>query len=309
MWKDFFYFSKGQRIGIIVLIIFIFCAFVLNFILPSFFTNVEPDGKTFISEAENFKRSLASRDSLRQLAWKNKYEKMYENYKSGNYHNEQIKYTLFHFNPNKADSLTFIKLGLNSYTASNILKYRNKGGMFKTKESFSKVYGISPVKYKELESYIEIDEKQVVKTDSVVKIIPEIKKVEIVELNSADTTELMKVKGIGRGYAKGIMRYRKALGGFYSVEQLREIYGMTAENFEKIRNFCKINADLIQKINVNTASIDRLNAHPYLNFYQSKSIYELRRNKGRLKNVLDLKNLVELSSEDLTKVQPYLSFE
>ena len=76
-----------------------------------------------------------------------------------------------------------------------------------------------------LEPYIQINQKK----DSV-SIKPEPKKNIIVELNSADTTLLMQVKGIGRGYAKGIIRFRGLTGGFVSIEQLKEIYGMRPEN-------------------------------------------------------------------------------
>ncbi|MDO9154771.1 MAG: helix-hairpin-helix domain-containing protein [Paludibacter sp.] len=305
MWKDFFYFSKSQRFGILILIVLIFVFILINAFMPVFFPSSEPDGKAFITEVESFKRNLVSRDSLRQLAWKNKWEKAYEKTGKDNYEQKPHAYSLFPFNPNIIDSATYVQLGLTSKVASNILKYRNKGGFFKTKESFSKVYGISDLKFKELEPFIRIDEKSIVKTDTT-EIF---KTAVIVELNAADTTELMKVKGIGRGYAKGIVRYRKMLGGFYSVEQLTEIYGMTSENYEKISSFCTVNNDLIDKIAVNTASIERLNAHPYLNFYQAKAIYELRRRKGKIKSVADFKNLTELSAENITNIQPYLNFD
>jgi competence ComEA-like helix-hairpin-helix protein len=119
----------------------------------------------------------------------------------------------------------------------------------------------------------------------------------------------MQVKGIGRGYAKGIVRFRRETGGFISVEQLREVYGMSPENFERIRSSCTVNIDLVRKINVNTATVERLNAHLYLNFYQSKAIYELRRKKGKLNGMTDLKGLSEFKPEDLSKIQPYLTFE
>jgi len=84
---------------------------------------------------------------------------------------------------------------------------------------------------------------------------------------------------------------------------------MRPENLEKIRPFCTINTALIQKLKVNIASAQRLDAHPYINFYQAKAIYELRRNKGKLHDINDLKVLTELTSDDLIKLKPYLSFE
>lgn len=307
MWKDFFYFSKSQRTGIIVLVILILFTLALNFLLPYLYTFKEPDGTLYLSEANEFKQHLQSRDSLRRLAWEEKYKKEFNRkYPS---HTTEATYALFSFDPNKADSITFLRLGLRNYVASNILKFRNRGGVFKTKESFSKVYGMSPEKYKELEPYIIIALEAGLKKDSV-KTSAKTKPLNvIVELNSADTTQLMQVYGIGRGYAKGIIRFRQQTGGFVSVNQLRELYGMSEANFAKISPNCTVNTALVQKIKVNTASVEKLNAHPYLSFYQAKAIYELRRNKGKLKNIQDLKMLEEMSSEQLAKIEPYLSFE
>ena len=93
------------------------------------------------------------------------------------------------------------------------------------------------------------------------------------------------------------------------MDQLGEIYGMNQQNLELIRPFCCVNRDLVRKIRVNIASVERLKSHPYLNFYQSKAIYELRRKKGKLKAVTDLNVLPEFTPESLAKINPYLSFE
>lgn len=312
MWKDFFYFSKGQRIGIIVLIVLIVLVLVINYLLPLFFPATQQDGTAFLKEAERFKKSLVSRDSILQVERQRKNEerllKFQENYKK-NYsfpvYKKAESYSLFTFDPNVADSAAFVRLGLKPFIASNILKYRKAGGRFKTKEDFGKVYGILPAKFKELETYIAIAEIKPLKKEETPTKRTDI----IVELNSADTTLLMQIKGIGRGYAKGIVRFRQQSGGFVSVDQLSEIYGMRPENLERIRPFCKVNPDLIKKINVNMATAERLNAHPYINFYQAKAIYELRRKKGKLSSISDLKYLTEFKSEQLDKIKPYLSFE
>ena len=313
MWKDFFYFSKGQRTGIIVLIILIVLTLIANYSLPLFFPVTEKDGTAFLKEAETFKKSLISRDSLRDVDRQLKYEdrqRMYEekykrNSSSYTTFDKKQNYTLFKFDPNTIDSTTFVRLGLKPFVASNILKYRKNGGKYRTSADFAKVYGITPEKFKELEQYVKIDESKPVKSENLSPKRSDI----IVELNSADTVLLMQVKGIGRGYAKSIVRFRQQTGGFISVDQLSEIYGMRAENMEKIRPFFKVNPDLVQKIKVNFVTAERLKTHPYINFYQAKAIYELRRKKGKLKDISDLKFLPEFTPESLDKIKPYLSFE
>jgi competence ComEA-like helix-hairpin-helix protein len=308
MWKDFFYFSKGQRTAIVVLICLIIITIAIEFLLPYFIPQKEQSKSDFFDEAKRFEQSLVSRDSLRRAQWEQKYDSIFQNDKEF-VKKEAEKYSLFKFDPNTVDSATFVRLGLKPFIASNILKFRSKGGKFRTAESFSKVYGIYPEKFKELEPYIAIAEikqttKDSIKTSSTTKI-----KSIIVELNSADTTELMKVYGLGRGYAKAIVRFRQQTGGFVSVEQLRELYGMSEDNFNKISPNCKVNTELVKKIQINTASVERLNAHPYLNFYESKAIYEFRRRKGKLKNANELAAISELKPETIRKIQPYFSFE
>jgi len=309
MWKDFLYFTKGQRIGIIVLVVLIFIAFATNFFLPFFFPVAEKSDSSFLAEVDAFKKSLVSRDSLTQLERQRLYEARYQKYQSYPSFKKEVAYKLFTFDPNSVDSTTFIRLGIKNYVASNILKYRKKGGQFRNAADFGKVYGINPEKFKELEPYISIQENKLTQTDTLAVKRKVFKQDIIVDLNSADTTLLMQVKGIGRGYAKGIVRFRKSTGGFVTVEQLNEIYGMRPENYEKIRLFCTVNTALIQKIDINTATVERLNSHPYLSFYQAKAIYELRRNRGKLLNMNDLKNLSEFTPQSLEKIQPYLSFK
>ncbi|MFZ4724263.1 MAG: ComEA family DNA-binding protein [Paludibacter sp.] len=309
MWKDYFYFSKGQRVGIIVLIVLIVLVLITNYTLPLFFSEKTNTKNTFISEVEAFKKTLVLRDSMQQLERQRQYEDRFKNYQTYPQYKKDVAYTLFPFDPNTADSSSLCKLGIKPYIASNILKYRAKGGVFRTSADVGKVYGINPDKFKELEPYIRIQQKVPVKVDTVVIKTKQIKQDIIVDLNSADTTLLMQVRGIGRGYAKGIVRFRRETGGFVTVEQLMEVFGMRPDNYDKIKPFCTVNLNLVQKIVVNTATAEKLNIHPYLNFYQAKNIYELRRKRGKLHSINDLNGLDNFSSEDIAKIKPYLSFE
>ena len=311
MWKDFFYFSKGQRIGIVVLFVLILLTIVINYMMPYFFPVQQEDGSKFLTEVEKFKKSLVSRDSLRQVEWQKKseerqreFDEKYHSFPKSNTSKSEDKYSLFTFDPNLLDSAGFVQLGLKPFIAANILKYRKTGGRFKTKEDVGKVYGIKPEKFKELEPYITISEIKPVISEKPVKRTDI-----IVDLNSAETTLLMQVKGIGRGYAKGIVRFRQQSGGFVSVDQLSEIWGMKPENLELIRPYCKVNQDLVQKIKVNTASAERFKTHPYFNFYQAKALYELRRKKGKIKDINELKVLSEFTPETIQRLKPYLNFE
>jgi len=320
VWKDFLYFSKGQRSGILIFISLILLLLVSTFFMP-YFINDEADEKAestlFLKEAEKFKASLIEKERNRSYPYDNypEFHRSFPKKASGN-----SQYQLFTFDPNTADSATFVRLGLKSYIAKNIIKYRSKGGKFRKPDDFRKVYGISAEKTDELLPYIQIAEQKLTEeTFPVTKSNNElaekhgseytIKKNVIVELNSADTTTLMQIRGIGRRYAKSIVGYRRILGGYYSVEQIREVYGMRPETFEQIKPFLNTDPSLIAKIDVNKASIERLKSHPYLNFSKAKEIYELRREKGKLKKLDELQILHSLTPEDLQKIGHYLDFE
>ncbi|MDR1585791.1 MAG: helix-hairpin-helix domain-containing protein [Prevotellaceae bacterium] len=312
MWKDFFHFSRGQRTGVIVLLILIAGVFTLSFFLSAYFEAKNDRDTAFLDEAKEFRANLQSRDSIMEAERQRQYEERYKKRKE--YDSKQKKeyparqkteYTLFVFDPNKADSAAFVNLGLRANVASSIIKYRNKGGVFRKASDFAKIYGITPGKFAELEAYISIAQDSAGQQVEVEKRAETI----FVELNSADTAELMRVKGIGRSYARNIIRFRDESGGFVSVEQLQDVYGMRPENYERIRPYCIVNRDFVRKINVNSATVDHLKRHPYLNFYQSKAIYDLRRKKGKLNSIDDLKKLKDLSPELLSKIEPYLNFE
>lgn len=137
---------------------------------------------------------------------------------------------------------------------------------------------------------------------------PRVKKDTILDLNHCDTTELLLIRGIGRYTAVQIVRYRERLGGFYSPEQLRD------EVFDKLSLdtlLYRFTADTtaVQRMDVNRASIDRLQRHPYIRYEQAKAIYDLRRKKVHLESIEDLRTLPEMTEEDLRRVAPYLRFE
>jgi competence ComEA-like helix-hairpin-helix protein len=131
----------------------------------------------------------------------------------------------------------------------------------------------------------------------------------VIELNSADSSDLKKIPGIGSSFAKRIIAYRNLLGGYHRIEQLKEVYGMYEELYGKITSYLKIDPQLVTLIQVNNISLDKLKAHPYFNFYQAKAIVEIRKKKGRINGIEDLKLLEEFSTDDWVRITPYLTFQ
>jgi len=131
----------------------------------------------------------------------------------------------------------------------------------------------------------------------------------LVELNTADTLILKKVPGIGSAFSNRIVKYRNLLGGFYSVSQLSEVYGIDEERYHELKEWFCVNPELILKKQVNQLPIDSLSRHPYINYRQAKAIKQLYRQKGKLTGWENLSLLEEFTEFDQIRIGPYLSFE
>lgn len=243
------------------------------------------------------------------------------------------------FDPNTADSLTLLHNGLKPWQIRNMMKYRAKGGRYRKPDDFRKLYGLTDSAFLALRPYIRIDSTEWVAqrdslnalrrerdslkhlTDSLRRdslyghVYRHSKRDTMIELNAADTFDLQYIRGIGHYTAVQIVRYRNELGGYYSPEQIREIKGLQNMALDSVIPHLSAEKDSIKPLLVNTASVKRLQAHPYLSFEQAKALYDLRRSKITLSSMDDLEPLVTsevktpFTREDLQRLKPYLSFE
>ena len=134
------------------------------------------------------------------------------------------------------------------------------------------------------------------------------KKDTVLNLRTADTTELKLIHGIGSYRAKQIVHYRQALGGFTRVEQLLEVNGLLDAGDSLLTHFM-LDSVIVEPIYINSVTTQRLAQHPYLRFEQAKAIYELRRKKVRLTSTTDLEQLDCLDTTTINKLAPYLNFD
>lgn len=140
-------------------------------------------------------------------------------------------------------------------------------------------------------------------------IYQEREKVQLVfELNTADTLDLQQLRGIGPSYARRIVKYRQLLGGYVRVEQLREVYGMTEELYQQVAPHVTVDASRARKLAVNTATVDQLKRHPYLDYYQAKAIVNFRNSGVRFGGVEELSQVNLLDEETLRKIAPYIEY-
>jgi len=213
----------------------------------------------------------------------------------------------FDFDPNTATAENFEALGLKPNTIRSILNYREKGGQFRAKEDFKKIYTLADSVYEHLEGHIQIiaapkfAAKKIYKPKSYYKI----------DINIASVADFQQFKGIGPSYAKRIIKMKDALGGFVSVEQIGELYKLPDSTFQLMLPYLDCPATPVHQININTASVEELKAHPYMRWFHAKAIVKYRETEKPWKSV----ELVQILSEfddgkgTFKKVSPYLTVD
>jgi DNA uptake protein ComE-like DNA-binding protein len=205
------------------------------------------------------------------------------------------------FDPNKSTYDELIGYGFTRFQASNVTEYKRKGGIFKAPADLLKIYGIDSVFFKSIEPYIQINF-----TENQIQV--EIKKeVILVELNSADSANLVKLEGIGNVLAKRILKYRDLLGGFYSKKQLTEVYGISEEVLKIIEPNIVVDTMKIQKLRLNFFEFKELMKHPYLNKKQVESVLKYREKKGSFTQISQVRSEGLLDEETYNRILPYLT--
>lgn len=220
--------------------------------------------------------------------------------------------TRFRFDPNKATEHELILLGIPKYVAARIVNYRNKGGKFRVKSDFKKMYGLDSSIYAQLSPYLLLPEKQpsltstpFPKTENAIS-----KRIEKFDLNQADTALLKSVYGIGTARAARIVKFRERLGGFISLQQLNEVYGLDSTARDRLMERCFVTENYTPvRVSLNTATEQDLAAHPYLTQKLAQAIVAYRFQHGPFQNIEDLRQIAILKEEVFNKIKPYLSLD
>lgn len=131
----------------------------------------------------------------------------------------------------------------------------------------------------------------------------------VVDINAADTAVFIALPGIGPVLAARIVLFREKLGGFHSVGQIGEVYGLPDSVFRRLQPWLRCDSAVVRKIPLNTAEKDRLAAHPYIGWGEAKAIINYRRQHGPFRSLAALNRIVALDTAVLEKIRPYLSVE
>ncbi|MEQ1678667.1 MAG: helix-hairpin-helix domain-containing protein, partial [Chitinophagaceae bacterium] len=128
----------------------------------------------------------------------------------------------------------------------------------------------------------------------------------IADINSADTAALIALPGIGSKLAMRIINFRDKLGGFYSISQVGETFGLADSTFQKIKQYLKLESSSVKKININTTTLDELKAHPYIKWSVANPIIAYRKEHGNFLSIEDLKKVMAVTDDIYQRIAPYL---
>lgn len=292
--KDFFGFSRSQVNGFVILLILVT---VMQFSAPLWQWWIR-------TRSSDYSADRAILDSLVAL-WDA------EKNRNGNWTESQPRMpNLFYFDPNKAADSSLRSLGFSPLMATRIVRYREKGGKFLIKSDLLKIYGFDSSFYQRIHSFIRLPERLVlsqIKEKPPAQHVLKAKKVlEKFDLNRADTFQLKKIYGIGEKLSLRIVKYRDALGGFITMDQLKEVYGLDSLVIERLIENATLQNDFqVKKINLNTASEKQLGSHPYLSRI-AKALVSYRFQHGDFKTVDEIRNVTNIEAKTMEKIIPYL---
>lgn len=289
-YRDYFNFSKAERNVFFLLVLAVIC--IIAF--PIIFKPQKYDKTDFMAFKDN-----SNLVEERRTKFKNEEKKYYKSYSK------------FDFNPNDVSYENLLKLGFKSYTANKIINARTKGFVFRTKKDLAKIYSIDTVLVKSLYAFIQLPETVIPKQNTYTKSTyekPVYQKPALIDINSADTALFNRLPGIGNILSARIVLYREKLGGFNSLSQLSEVYGLKPEVLEKILPKITLDLSQIKLININTATISELSQHPYIKKRMAAIIVNYRNQHGLFSKPQDLLKTQVIQEQELEKFSAYLKF-
>lgn len=316
-WKkqvlEYLSFTRRDRIAILSLLMLI----TASFLLPEWVSqgNREHPSQAdtvWIAAIERIKGN-DSMQSRRYAEDNNPLSYQYDRPITGKTRNNRSE--LFYFDPNTLPADGWQRLGLRDKTIATIQNFLSKGGRFRKPEDLSRIYGLFPDEYERIEPYIRIEEQvqaapyisSTTKDSSRYKRNSFQGKNLTLDINTADTSAWIALPGIGSKLATRIVNFREKLGGFYSISQVAETFGLADSTFQKIKQWLKLETTSVRKISINTSTLDELKSHPYIRYAIANAIVAYRNEHGPFTSLDDLKKIMAITVEAYNRLLPYLS--
>lgn len=207
------------------------------------------------------------------------------------------------FDPNTVSEDELRRMGLPRRIVNSWIQYRLHGGIFRNDSDIVKIYGMTPEIYRGLLPQIHIGESY---RRTAGRSKPKEFLIGKLDINKSDSAMLTEVRGIGPILSGRIIKYRRLLGGYYSLDQLNEVYGFPDSLVTVVSRFFYADTSALQSININLATEDVMRRHPYIGRYCASGIIKYRKSVQRINNPEELKHNGILSAEQFEKVKKYL---
>ncbi|WP_162927170.1 helix-hairpin-helix domain-containing protein [Flavobacterium anhuiense] len=289
--NKYFYFTKQQRIGIFIL--FLIMIGLQMFYLLSDFNILEIKN----TEKEQW-LALQSEIDQKKLIDKN------------------AKPSNYLFNPNFISDYKGYKLGMSVEEIDRLVAFRKENKYVNSAEEFKKVTGISDSLLNKISPLFKFpDWKQnkpiysSEKKDFSIKSFPKKEKIAILDINQATQEDLMKIYGIAEGLSSRILKQKEILGSFVSMDQMKDIWGLSPEVINELNGHFKVVIPpTLKKINVNEASLKELSQFSYFKYGLAKQIVTYRSMNGNFNNIEDLAKIKDFPVEKAKIISLYLEF-
>ena len=218
---------------------------------------------------------------------------------------------LVNFNPNDVTHAQLLQLGIRKDVANKWVKYLKNGGHFDKVDQVKRIYGLTDSTFLILKPFIVLPEQtSSVNLKAKKDFSSENTKISTFntfDINLADTIALQNIRGIGKILSKRIAKYRDLLGGFVTLDQLFEVYGLDSIVATKLieQSFLE-DSFTPKKININITTKKELSSHPYISNKMADLIIAYRSQHGNYTDLSPLKT-IPLVLTSFHKISPYLT--
>jgi DNA uptake protein ComE-like DNA-binding protein len=339
MWeriREYLTFTRKERLGVLVLLVIILLLFVLPYFIRPAAGSPDP------AAWQRYQEGIRKYQSRNRPAEKNEFDERGKDTARmstgfGNNLSGKAAYGagLFYFDPNRISAGGWQRLGLPDKLILTISHYLQKGGSFREASDLKKIYGLKEQDFERLSPFIRIQHtadpalagryrkekrgpvnggrhreanyaEDHPRSSKYITASFSKKEPQSLDINLADSALWIRLPGIGYRLANRIVHFRNKLGGFYSVDQVKETFGLSDSVFLLIRPFLHRSGMEWQKINLNTAGQEVLQQHPYIRWKLAKQIIAYREQHGGFKSVVELQQLALVDEEVFKKLEPYL---
>ncbi|MEP6595317.1 MAG: helix-hairpin-helix domain-containing protein [Ginsengibacter sp.] len=317
MWKhfvhDYLSYTNKERVGIFILLGLIIACLFIPFLYPYLYHQKEYNQSKFNNEIARLKLRKSDSSIDKKYPAKNFEEDNYNDFAQPSEKNyPKIPAEVFSFDPNTATLREWKRLGVKDKTVENIQKYLSKGGHFYKPGDISKIWGLHSEDIKRLLPYVSIEQTTNDHVQNNLQVKPTSyipKTIQPLDINMADTTGFIALPGIGSTLAQRIIKFRDKLGGFNSVDQVSETFGLPDSVFQKIKGKLISTNIPVKKININTAFLDDMKTHPYIRYNVANAIIVYRTQHGNFLSIIDLKKIMIITDDMYKKIEPYITIE